>query len=304
MDGYGILNSLLAFVSVICLGGALLAAVSARRRTIRARLLGPKGEPRDRDDSGDKLPLVRTAARIGSIVSPKGTSSGLRKQMMKAGFHDRSSVAIFLGAKMFLLVAGLVALGILATFIEAPLALRLLSVMCGATVLFFVPNILVQLRCRNRCAEIRCYLPNMVDLLEICVSGGMGLDMAWNSVADEIRTVSPLLADEMALTNLETHLGADRAVAVRNMAERTGADELSRLVAVLVQTQRFGTSVSDALRIFAASMRELRSQKAEESAETMSGKMLFPMILCIFPVVLIVAIGPACITLYHIFSGN
>ena len=304
MYGYSLLTSLLAFISVICLGGALFATVSARRQAIRKRLLGPKGELGDRDDFGDKLPLVRTAAKIGLMVSSKGTSSGLRNQMTKAGFHDRSSVAIFLGAKMFLLVAGLVVLGILATVIEAPLALRLLFAIGGATALFFVPNIFVQLRCRNRCAEVRCYLPAMVDLLEVCVSGGMGLDMAWNSVGDEIRTVSPLLADEMALTNLETHLGADRAVAVRNMAERTGADELSRLVAVLVQTQRFGTSVSDALRIFAASMRELRSQRAEESAETMSVKMLFPMILFIFPVVLIVAIGPACITLYHVFTGS
>ena len=304
MYGYGILNSLLAFISVICLGGALLAALSARSQAVRDRLLGPKGVLSDRNDFGDRPPLVRTAAKIGSMVSSKGTSSGLREQMAKAGFHDRSSVAIFLGAKMFLLVVGLVVLGILATFIKATLALRLLFAMGGATALFFVPNIFVQLRCRSRCAEIRRYLPAMVDLLEICVSGGMGLDMAWNSVGDEIRTVSSLLADEMALTNLEMHLGADRSVAVRNMAERTGADELSRLVAVLVQTQRFGTSVSEALRIFAASMRELRSQLAEESAETMSVKMLFPMILCIFPVVLIVAIGPACITLYSIFSGD
>jgi len=302
MYGYSILTSLLAFVSVICLGGALLTSISARRHAVRSRLLVPEGDVGYSDDSGDKLTLVTTVARIGSMVSSRETSSGLRKQMTKAGFHDRNAVTIFLGAKMFLLVAGLIVLGVLATFIEAPVGLKVLFAMGGATGLFFVPNILVQLRCRNRCAEVRHHLPAMIDLLEICVSGGMGLDMAWNSVADEIRTVSPLLADEMALTNLETHLGADRAVAVRNMAERTGADELSRLVAVLVQTQRFGTSVSEALRIFAASMRELRSQRAEESAETMSVKLLFPMILFIFPVVLVVAIGPACITLYQVFS--
>jgi tight adherence protein C len=304
MYGYSILTSLLAFVSVICLGGALLTSISARRKAVRGRLLAPGEAVGYTDDSGDKLTLVNTVAKIGSMVSSKGTSSGLRRQMTKAGFLDRRAVTIFLGAKMFLLVAGLIVLGILATFIEAPVALKMLFVMGGATVLFFVPNIFVQLRCRNRCAEVRRHLPAMIDLLEICVSGGMGLDMAWNSVADEIRPVSPLLADEMALTNLETHLGADRAVAVRNMAERTGADELSRLVAVLVQTQRFGTSVSEALRIFASSMRELRSQRAEESAETMSVKMLFPMILFIFPVVLVVAVGPACITLYQVFSGD
>jgi tight adherence protein C len=130
----------------------------------------------------------------------------------------------------------------------------------------------------------------------------MGMDMAWNSVSDEVRAVSPTLADEMALTNLEIHLGAPRVVAMRNMARRTGADELSSLVAVLVQSERFGTSVVDALRTYANAMRETRSMRSQEAAEKMAVKLLFPMILFIFPSVILVMIGPAGMTLYKVFA--
>jgi tight adherence protein C len=128
----------------------------------------------------------------------------------------------------------------------------------------------------------------------------MGLDMAWNHVCDEIRSVSHVLSDEMALTVLEINLGAPRTVAMRHMAERTGAEELASLVALLVQSDRFGTSVADSLRTFAVGMREQRSQRAEEQAEKTAVKLLFPLVFFIFPVMLIVMVGPAGITLYRI----
>jgi len=144
----------------------------------------------------------------------------------------------------------------------------------------------------------------VVDLLEICVSAGMGLDTAWNSVADEIRSVSSVLGDEMALTMLEMQLGAPRTGAMRNMAERTGAQELASLVALLVQSDRFGTSIAEALRTFATSMRHSRSQRAEEAAEKTAVKLLFPLVFCIFPVMLIVTVGPSSITLWKLFNDR
>ena len=148
------------------------------------------------------------------------------------------------------------------------------------------------------------HLPHAIDLLEICVSSGMGLEMAWNAVGDEVRRVSTILADEMALANLEMHLGADRASAMRHMAERTGAEEISSLVATLVQSERFGTKVADALRVFAESMRIERSQRAEEAAEKMAVKLLFPLILFIFPSMLIVCAGSAVIQIVQVLGGN
>jgi tight adherence protein C len=188
------------------------------------------------------------------------------------------------------------------SFMDWSLAVKILIVVCGAAIAFFLPNIVLKRLATKRCSEVRRHLPDVIDLLEISVSGGMGLDTAWNAVAVEIRAVSPLTADEMALTNFEVLLGAERGDAIRNMALRTNSNELDSLVAVLVQSDRFGTSISEALRVFAQTMREMRSQRAEEHAEKMAVKMLFPMVLFIFPVVLIVAAGPAVLTLVELFS--
>src|SRR5690606_2953714 len=117
-------------------------------------------------------------------------------------------------------------------------------------------------------------------------------------------TVCPLLADEMALTNLEIHLGEERGTAIRHMAERTGADDLSSLVATLVQSERFGTSVAEALIVFAKNLRELRSMRAEEEAEKLAVKMLFPMMFFIFPVEIIIAVGPAAIALTKMLGSE
>jgi tight adherence protein C len=167
----------------------------------------------------------------------------------------------------------------------------------------FLPNFWVSVRRDRRRLDVQIHLADAVDLLEICVSSGMGLDMAWNSVSDEMRRVSTTLADEMALTNLEIHLGAPRAQAMRNMAARTGAEEISSMVATIVQSDRFGTSIADALRVFATSMREQRSQKAEEAAEKMAVMLLFPMVLCIFPAMLIVVAAPSVITFFKTVGG-
>jgi len=109
-----------------------------------------------------------------------------------------------------------------------------------------LPNVLVTIRKKRRTADVRSHLPDAIDLLEICVSSGMGLDTAWNAVCDEFRGVSAVLADEMALSNLEMHLGAPRADAMRNMATRTGVEDIGSMVATLVQSEKFGTSVSQA----------------------------------------------------------
>jgi tight adherence protein C len=150
---------------------------------------------------------------------------------------------------------------------------------------------------KKRHDEIRRHLPEAVDLLEVCVSSGIGLDMAWNIVADEIQHVSTTLADAMALTNFEIHLGASRAEAMRRMATRTGVDELASLAAILIQTERFGTSIAAALRVFAESMREERTFTAQENAEKMAVKLILPMVLFIFPAVLIIVAGPAAIAI-------
>jgi tight adherence protein C len=147
-------------------------------------------------------------------------------------------------------------------------------------------------------------LPDAVDLLEICVSGGMGLDQAWNVVTDKISSVSMLLGDEMAFTNLEIHMGASRSLAMRHLGERTGCQEASSLAAALTQSEQFGTSIGETLRTFASAMRESRSMQAAEIAEKMAVKLLFPLVFLIFPAIIVVVAGPAGIEWAKVISGS
>jgi tight adherence protein C len=308
---------ILAALSVMALGGALLLTRVMRREPLRTRLGTPDrfpgvsptnalmpggGGSGAGGDAAMQGGLNDALGAIGSRVSGGKTSESLAQSLVQAGFHDRRAPAVYLGAKAVLMLVGLAGLGLLVLPSGMNPATKFMILLCGTGFLFFAPNLWVE-HCRSkRRSEVRSHLPDAIDLLEICASSGMGIDQAWNSVADEVRAVSPVLADEMALTNLEIHLGAARVVAMRNMAKRTGAEELSSLVAVLVQSERFGTSIIDALRTFANSMRETRSMQSQEAAEKMAVKMLFPMILFIFPSVILVMIGPAGMTLFKVFA--
>lgn len=267
---------------------------------LKARLQGEEAALSDPSKSRS----LEVMEKLGkSVSSQKGASPKLKQQLLQAGYHQTTAPAVFIGAKLLLFAAGLCVscFGIL----PLPIALhyKVLIIASASALLSFLPNIYVGFRRDRRRQEVQIYLADAVDLLEICVSSGMGFDMAWNSVSDEMRRVSTTLADEMALTNLEIHLGAQRATAMRNMASRTGAEEISSMVATIVQSDKFGTSIADALRVFATSMREQRSQKAEEAAEKMAVKLLFPMVLCIFPAMLIVVAAPSVIMFFKTVGG-
>lgn len=301
-----LIMAFLTFVAIFAIGAAFLVARASRRKLVEARLRSLAEEPESPLElpGSKKKESLGIFARLAQAFSPGKPSDTLKAQLARAGFHDNAAAAIYLGAKtIFLIIGGVgVALATLPFELNAPV--RIVLPVCAGALFSFIPNVVVNIQREKRRLAIQSHLPDAVDLLEICVSAGMGLDMAWNSVAEEARRVSGTLADEMALTNLEMHLGASRTVAMRHMVERTGADELGSLVAVLVQSERFGTSVADALRSFAGSMREARSFRAEESAEKMAVKLLFPMVLFIFPVVLIVVAGPAGMKLVEIIGGR
>ncbi|MDB5301331.1 MAG: tight adherence protein [Phycisphaerales bacterium] len=291
-----ILIPVLVGASVIAVGGAALLGRQSRKAPLHARLRGVASGGPIAAVAQVELPRFSDMVKsVGSALSSGRSSKILRAHLTQAGYHSSNAAAVYLGAKAMLLAVALLACG--AVTLATPLENqnKLLITMTGSLLAFFVPNMIVSSRRSRRRGEIRRHLPDAIDLLEICASAGMGLDMAWNSVTEEVRPVSQTLADEMALTNLEIHLGAARAQAMRHMAQRTGADELSSLVAVLVQSDRFGTSITDALRNFATSMREARSQRAQESAEKMAVKLIFPMIVFIFPAAVLVMAGPAFI---------
>jgi len=300
MVGFELMIPVMTFLAVTAIGGAVIAARTARRERLQERL--QSGGVVDADlESETRSWLIDLMVRIGKACSFGQVSQNLKTELARAGLYSSSAPLIYLGAKIVLLTAGVAGLSLLVLPLErfSPLV-RLLIILWGAAALFFVPNMVVRRKRLQRSREVRGHLPDALDLLEVCVSSGMGLDLAWKAVTEQIRPVSPVLADEMAITDFEMHLNAPRATAMRHMAERTDADEIAALTAVLVQSDRFGTSVSEALRTFSASMREIRSQQAEEAAEKMTVKLLFPMILLIFPAVLTVICGPAVIRWIHI----
>lgn len=308
----------LVFVVIISIGGAIVMALGQRRRKLEPRLRALQEgststsafeptasqvdvEAEEEEESGDGGSVVE---RVGKGMGSGSASMRLKEDLARAGFYGRGAASAFLGYKMMLLALGLLIAVIILLFSGMSLMVNALAGMFITAILSFIPNFVVSFRKGRRSAAIRDSLPDAVDLLEVGVTAGMGLDMAWNSVTDEIRRVSPTLADEMALTNLEMQLGASRSEAMRHMAVRTGAEELSSLVALLVQSDRFGTSIGDTLRMFAGAIREARSQRAEESAEKMAVKLLIPMVICIFPVMLIVMVGPAGLTIFKMMAEN
>lgn len=301
---YNVLVPALTFVAVVALGGALISAGKAKKLRLRARLSDDTGVLDGQATEGAvhaTEPLLHSLVGRISVGRP---SPKLKALMPSAGYYNEGAASIYLGVKLLLFIATLACLSIAILPLRAPWPITVAALAGGSTLAFFVPNLVVTRRKLARRAEIRHHLPDALDLLQICVSSGMGLDMAWNAVADEIRGVCPILADEMALTNLELHLGSPRSVAMRRMADRTGADEISSLVAVLLQSERFGTSISEALLTYATGMREKRSLEAAENAEKMAIKLLFPMVMFIFPAILVVTVGPACVTLVAMMSSK
>ncbi len=288
------LLAVLAFAAVIFLGASIMFLREQRQRAMRKRL-SIAGSSDALVTSAQGSRFLRFVEQIGNVISHGHASTSLWEQMIRAGYMSRGAPAIYTGVKMLFFAIGLA----LTAFFVLPgnqsTVQKTVWISIGGLIPFFLPNLAVMMRERKRREEIRQHLPDAIDLLEICVSAGIGLDMAWNLVADEIRHVSSVLGSAMDLSNFEMHLGASRTEAMRNMATRTGAEQLTSLAAILVQSEKFGTSVADTLREFATWMREERHLNAEERAEKMPVKMLFPMALFIFPAIMVIAIGPAMI---------
>lgn len=289
----------LTFLTIVTIGASILMSGTQRRKTLETRmrdsaLIVAGTTASDKKKSG----FLRFLEKIGNLTSHGRTSTNLWEELFRAGYYSKAAPAVYTGIKMLLFVLGFGCIAILVVPMERHFTTKITLIFLGGIFLFFVPNALLRMRLRKRHDEISQHLPEAVDLLEICVSSGIGLGMAWNIVADEIQHVSPILAGAMTLTNFEIHLGVSRIDAMRHMADRTGVDQLSSLAAMLVQTERFGTSVSTALREFATSMREERFFAVEEKAEKMAVKLIIPMVLFIFPAVLITVAGPAFVAIY------
>jgi tight adherence protein C len=211
---------------------------------------------------------------------------------MQAGFNSRSAYSNYLSAKIVLamfLPMGYFFLPFSFAFSYQSVAILYLLLMAG----YFVPNIIVSHFREKRQTEIFKGLPEALDLMIICVAAGLGLDMTFKRVGEELRSISKHLSDEFLLTNMEINVGLPREESYKNMSLRTGVAEVRSLVAMLIQTSKFGTSLAESLRVHSDGMRTKRRQLAEERAAATAVKIMIPLILFIFPALFIVIVGPA-----------
>jgi tight adherence protein C len=226
--------------------------------------------------------------------------SGLRLKLLKAGVRRLNGPAIFWGAKIFLslllsLTFFLTRISLLKVF--DPLQSVFICLCCFA-IGYYLPDLWLRMRCDHRKARILNGFPDALDLLVICVEAGMGLDAAINRVAEETKLTNSVLSDELKLLNLEIRAGKSRQEAMRNLSLRVDLEEINSFVTLLIQTDKFGTSLAQTLRIYSDSFRTKRFQKAEEIAARLPVKLMFPCLLFIFPTIFIVILGPAAIQIY------
>ena len=284
---------LLAFVFGTALIGGVALLFMPRRELIDRRLeelvtTRDGGEPvAARGDS-----LVKLFKRIGEKApkSPKEMGQ-LRLRLVQAGYRREEAVTIFFGIRV------LFALGLFMLFSSSLVLARpnMLVALGGLGLGYILPGMVLARLSKRRSHRIRLSLADMLDLLVVSVEAGLGLDQALTRVGQELQFAYPELADELKLINLELRAGKPRAEALRNLADRSGVDDLSALVTMLIQTDKFGTSVAQSLRVYSETLRTKRRQRAEEAAAKTGVKMVFPLVLCIFPAIWVVTIGPAAI---------
>jgi tight adherence protein C len=286
-------------VALAVLGvGALLRPSAARGRLERLADGGGAAAP-----GGQADPLGRVLTRVGERFS-RNPNGRLRQRLVEAGFRRPSALASFVGLQLSL-AAGLPALLFLVPGIWTLGWARAAAALCGACALgFVIPSWLVDRRRARRRTELDHGLPDALDLMVVCVEAGLGLTASLARVAREFVRGNPVLAAEFELVQLECRAGKRTTDALRSMAERNDVADLRSLVAMLVQTERFGTSLADSLRIHADSMRTKRLQRAEEAAQRAPVKMLFPAALFIFPATLMVTIGPGLLVLFDFFGNK
>lgn len=251
----------------------------------------------------NKAKLLNLFSLLGrKVVTPRPEDySQVRLRFLKAGIRNPKAGEIYWGAKSFL------ALAMPGIFLTA--RFTILRITNGSTVLvvavlaalagWYFPDLWLKVKTQRRKEKLLAALPDTLDLLVVCVEAGMGLDSAFHRVAQEIRFNSPEMSDELRLMNLELRAGKSRQDALHNMALRSDLDEMTSLVTLLIQTDKFGTSMAASLRVFSDAYRTQRYQRAEELAAKIPVKLVFPLILFIFPALFTVILGPAAIRIWQ-----
>jgi tight adherence protein C len=260
------------------------------------RLTALTGEdPRTRTWAAKVVDAVTPFAKL-STPSGEWETSPLRVKFMNAGIRHPKAPHAFFGLKTLLPLVAAVPTFFALRATHTGMTL-MFWVICAAALGCYLPNVVLHFIAKGRKREIFENFPDAADLLLVCVEAGLGMDAALTRVAEEMLNKSPALAEELQLTNLEMRAGGTREKALRNLALRTGIEELASFSTMLTQADRFGASIGDSLRIFSDDLRHKRQTRAEEKAAKVPTKLLFPLVLFIFPSIIMVILGPAIINI-------
>jgi tight adherence protein C len=298
----------LVYLTVIFLavfGVALAAMYFLVADPVRSRLQNLAGKGPAIASTQTQSAWVEKAAKISSpfaklsLPEDGWEKSPLRLRFMNAGIRDASAPGIFFGTKTILAVAFPMAVyfGLAISGKAISVNLMMFFLLLAAAIGYYLPNGIIDRIVANRQREIFENFPDALDLLTVCIEAGLAMDASLARVGDEMQTKSPALSNELHLVTLELRAGHTKENALRNLAIRTGVDDVDTLVAMLIQAEKFGTSIADSLRVHSDSLRVKRRQLAEEAAAKIALKLLFPLIFFIFPSLLLVLLGPAFISI-------
>jgi tight adherence protein C len=245
------------------------------------------------------------APKLAEPLKPKDEVqyNKLKLKLAGAGFRGQSAASAFLSIKVCCFIFGFV-IGIGIYFGSGMKQSTLLMAISAAGMLFYLPGLAVSFIASGRRKQIFLGLPDALDLMVVCVEAGLGLDQAMRKVAEELKKSHPVMAEEFSVANLQLQVGHPRNSVLTELGLRSGVDELKALASVLIQADKFGSSVSQALRVQSDTMRTRRRQLAEEKAAKTAVKMIFPLVLFIFPGIFVVLVGPAAIRMAKEMFNN
>ncbi|MCA9013833.1 MAG: type II secretion system F family protein [Planctomycetaceae bacterium] len=245
--------------------------------------------------------LEKAAPTLSKALAPKSEleENQLKVRLANAGYNNENAPSIFLSLKVAIGLLGVI-LGSGIGFYKYGLTQNgWTSMIIAGGIGFYLPSIVLSLLCKGRIERIFLSLPDALDLLVVCVEAGLGLDAAMRRVSEELVETAPDVCSEFALCNLQLQMGRQRREVLHDLGIRSGVDDMRALAAILIQADKFGSSIAQALRVQSDSMRVKRSQMAEEQAAMTAVKMIFPLVLFIFPGIFVVLVGPAAIMMIN-----
>lgn len=304
---YALLTPLAAFLAIAALAWLALermTGVSDRAYERLDEIRDPR--KRRRDERGPAAKggamtrlMEKASPALAKPLAPKSEKDviNLKLRLAHAGFRSDGAASVFLMMKFIGLVGGALFAGGAALLFSTFSMFTLLKVFMAAGLLFFLPDVGIWFLGKQRKQAIFLGLPDALDLMVVCVEAGLGLDQAMRKVADEMKKSYRVIAEEFGMCNMQLQMGKQRTEVLQDLGRRNGVEDLRTLASIIIQADKFGSSIAQALRVQSDAMRTRRRQIAEEKAAKTAVKLIFPLVIFIFPGIFVVLVGPAAITM-------